>query len=162
MNLDFAIVAALLAAIYGYMKVAMETVYVINDKRDLVLDSDKEGARLDRSRKCHLIHTDVIPLIIGLSLFMSVFTLAFLVMGIVIFIGMYSDVARYVAYLFFVATLASVYAIWIVITKNRASLRIMKHHVRHMQTTETELRPIECCQGTCRLSPPQALGNADE
>ena len=42
MNLNFAVIAGLLAAIYGYMKVAMETVYVINDKRDLVLDIRRE------------------------------------------------------------------------------------------------------------------------
>jgi hypothetical protein len=161
MNLDFAILAGLLAAIYGYMKVAMETVYVINGKRDLVLDIDEDGTRLDRSRKCHLIYTDVVPLIIGLSLFIGVFTLAFLVMGIVIVAGFYPDVKQYVAFVFFAATGASLYALWIVVTENLASLKIMKEHVRGMPTTANGLRSIRCCRGSCRLSPAAEAGRPD-
>jgi hypothetical protein len=142
-NLDFAILAGLLAAIYGYMKVAMETVYVINDKRDLVLDTDEAGLRLDRSRKIHLIDSDIKPLIIGLSIFMGVFTISFLLMGLAIILGWCSGVSLYVAVPFVVATLASCYAIYIVIAENGSSLLLMENHILKMPDSKEALPMLD-------------------
>ena len=85
---------------------------------------------------------------------MGLFTFAFLVMGIVILARVEFEVKQYVAYVFFAATIASLYALWIVVRENRVSLKIMKNYVREMTSSPTDLRPVECCRGNCRLSPP--------
>ncbi len=129
MNLEFAILAGALTALYVGMKNIMDTVYVINAKRDLILDIDKDGLRLDRARKSLILYTDVKPLIIGLSLFLTVYTSAFFLLGVLVHIGNYTGVSQPLAFFLYAAGAASLYALWIVITKNRRSFVIMRNYI---------------------------------
>jgi len=129
MNLEFAILAGALTAIYAGMKNIMDTVYVINAKRDLILDIDESGLRLDRTRKNHLLTTDVYPMIVGLTLFLTVYTSAFFLLGIAVHWNLIENVHSYLAWFLYAAGGASLYALWIVVTKNALSYRIMRDYV---------------------------------
>ena len=50
MHLEFAIFVGTVAAVYGGMKVIVETVYMFIGKRDLILDFDEKGKLLNRAR----------------------------------------------------------------------------------------------------------------
>ena len=129
MNLEFAILAGALTAIYAGMKNIMDTVYVINAKRDLILDIDESGLRLDRTRKNHLLTIDVYPMIVGLTMFLTVYTSAFFLLGVAVHWNLIENVHSYLAWFLYAAGGASLYALWIVVTKNAFSYRIMREYV---------------------------------
>lgn len=129
MNLEFAILAGALTAIYAGMKNIMDTVYVINAKRDLILDIDESGLRLDRTRKNHLLTTDVYPMIVGLTMFLTVYTSAFFLLGVAVHWNLVENIHSYLAWFLYAAGGASLYALWIVVTKNAFSYRIMRDYV---------------------------------
>lgn len=144
MQLDYLILAGILAAIYGGMKVIMDTVYVTNDKFHLLLDIDEDGSRLDRSRKCHILTTIVRPLINGLKLFVAVYTLGFFVLaGLIVWSG---SAHWAVAALSVCAGLASCYALYIIHTKNKNTLAITETYLRQLPDKKDGLAPIDCCR----------------
>lgn len=132
MNLEFAILAGALTAIYAGMKNIMDTVYVINSKRDLIPDIDEGGERLDKTRKSHILRTDIFPMIVGLSLFLAVYTSAFFLIGLAIQLNWIKDVHTQFAWFLHAAGLASLYALYIVITKNLYSYRIMRSYIEKL------------------------------
>ena len=148
MNLEFAILAGALTAIYAGMKNIMDTVYVINSKRDIILDIDEDGQRLDKTRKSHILRTDVFPMIVGLSLFLAVYTSAFFLLAIGIQLNRIEKVHSQFAWFLHAAGVASLYALFIVITKNYYSYQIMKAYIQKLPGNDQEwnLLPIAADQ----------------